>query len=355
MYPPGEKRFLIVNRIAIMALFAVILAGGVVRSSGSGMGCPDWPKCFNQYVPPTSASQLPEGYKEHYVSKRVAKNERFANMLDALGYTKLADRIRHDESILQPEDFNAVKTWTEYVNRVIGVLSGLALLGCALFSVTYLKSRKRIFFLSVVNLVAVGFQGWLGSIVVSTNLLAWIVTVHMLLALVILAISIYTYYQARILRNRMLLSIKNVKWAKGLAIIALLLTIVQITIGTEVREGVDAIASAMGYVNRGEWLSQVGSVFNTHRDMALLVLVINGALFFIIRSNYSPSGERFRYVTYTAALIVLQVISGIILSYWALPAVAQTVHLVLATLLFGAQFYLILILSRKRLYSRKLA
>ncbi|MXV49397.1 heme A synthase [Pedobacter sp. HMF7647] len=354
MYPSSEKRFLIVNMLAIISLFLVILAGGIVRSSGSGMGCPDWPKCFDRYVPPTSIEQLPEGYKERYVAKRVAKNNRFAKMLDMFGYRELAQRIRDDKSILEPEAFNAGKTWTEYVNRLVGALSGLFLIACLIFSVTYLKSRKRIFLLSFANLILVGFQGWLGSIVVSTNLLAWVVTVHMLLALLIIGISIYTFFQARMLRDRNLLASKPAKNVRVFAIAAFAVTIIQIILGSEVRESIDAIADSMGQFNRSEWVAKVGTVFNVHRDLALLVFILNSVTFFMIRGRYVLNGMQFRYASVIMLVLLLQIITGIVLAYLALPAVAQAIHIFLATLLFGAQLYLLLLLKRNKLY-RKLA
>lgn len=341
---PEKKRFQTINVATIVTLFVLILAGGVVRSTGSGMGCPDWPKCFDQYVPPTSVTQIPRDYKDKYVAKRLAKNLRFAHTLDVFGFTDLALRIRNDKSILLPEDFNAAKTWTEYINRLIGVLSGFLLLLTAAYSFAYFKDKKQIVWASIFNLILVGFQGWLGGIVVSTNLVAWIVTVHMLLALAILAISIYTYHAAVLNNNSDVVPSKPM--VRIMAVGALLLSVIQITIGTGVRERIDAISGRLQGQLRESWVNDAGQVFANHRDLAILVLFANVMLYALIRRGFNRHSVQQQIMSFNFLMIMLQIVSGVILSYGNLPPAAQAVHIVLASLVFGAQFYLVLNLYR---------
>ncbi|MBK1440859.1 COX15/CtaA family protein [Parapedobacter sp. ISTM3] len=346
MLPPAEKRFLWVNKITIISLFVLILAGGVVRSTGSGMGCPDWPKCFDRLVPPTAASQLPEGYEEKYIAGRQKKNERFAKMLERFGNKELAERIRNDESILQHEPFNAAKTWTEYINRLVGAITGFLLLLCAIFSFTFFKTKKSIFIWSVINVIAVGYQAWLGSIVVSTNLMPWIITVHMLLALVIVGISIYTYFKARSLRDKDLLINHTSGGIKVLAAFSLFLIIVQVAVGTGVREEIDLISASSSMPDRSEWLEQVGQVLDVHRSLAVVSAIVIVLLFFVVRSRFAPSSYQSKFTNLLLLLMVLQFVTAALLAYVDIPPFAQTAHLVLASLLFGNQYYLMLLLGK---------
>lgn len=346
MFPAAEKRFIRINRLSIFVLFLVIIAGGVVRSTGSGMGCPDWPKCFNRIIPPTDISQLPADYEAHFIEGRVKKNERFAKVIDALGWKELAYKIRTDQSILVHEEFNVAKTWTEYINRLVGVVAGFCLLFTAIFSFTYIRSKKAIFIWSVVNLFVVVFQAWLGSIVVSTNLTPWIITIHMLLAIVIVCISIYTYFIATVLRNKSILINHTASSVKLIALFSLLLLITQVVVGTGVREGIDHLGGVDNI--RSTYIERTGQIFEIHRWLAYGSLIFIVGLFFIIRTRFSGLTVQARYALISLILVAIQMLSGIVLYRFDVPAFAQTTHLVIGTLLFGAQFYLMLLLGKAK-------
>lgn len=335
----SKDRFRKINLINIFWLFILILAGGVVRSSGSGMGCPDWPKCFGGYIPPTDVSQLPKDYKQQYVNGRVAKNQQIAKSFDVLGYSELARRIRSDKSILIPEDFNVAKAWTEYINRLIGAVSGLLMLLTLVFSFSYLKENAFISVLCFLNLVFVAMEAWLGSIVVSTNLFPWLVTAHMLIALGILAASITAYYLAKVHGKKKII-IKPL--VHIVALLVLILSIVQIVFGSKVREKIDEVANHLQGGYRADWINDAGHIFLQHRSIAIIVLVGNVILYVLIRRAFNRHSIQQQLMSFTFLMIVLQIVVGVILEYCSLPPSTQAIHILLASVIFAAQFYLLL-------------
>ncbi|MFM7565707.1 MAG: COX15/CtaA family protein, partial [Flavobacteriales bacterium] len=189
-----STRFIRFQWLALISLFLVITAGSFVRITGSGMGCPDWPKCFGQWIPPTAEEQLPANYLSIFQEKRAKKAIKFCAFLRTLGMEETAQKIEKDPTLLREEPFNVARTYTEYINRLLGFIAGNVLLAGLIWSVLYYRKRWLIL-LSAISLVLIAIEAWFGSIVVATNLVPWTITVHLFLALVILLIQLYLIHR----------------------------------------------------------------------------------------------------------------------------------------------------------------
>lgn len=155
-------------KITLVLVYLVIVAGAVVRMTGSGMGCPDWPKCFGYYIPPTDVEQLlwkpNHDYKKGQIiivdeTLKVA----IQNFHSSTAYNteNWRNYTKHDYAI-----FNPTHTWVEYINRLFGALSGFATLLLAFASLKYIRKKPWLTALSFFLVFAMGFQAWLGATVV---------------------------------------------------------------------------------------------------------------------------------------------------------------------------------------------
>lgn len=345
MHPATKKTINSYRRlsgITVVAVYFLILVGGIVRSTGSGMGCPDWPKCFGSIVPPTSVDQLPSNYQEIYLKKRIAKNERFVATLSKFGFSETAKELANDKSIQVEEEFNATKTWIEYINRLVGVVIGLLILVTLVKSLLLWSQDKWIPLTAFLALFLVLFTGWIGSIVVSTNLLAWMITIHMLLALALVAVLLYSHHRATSLlaeQNAFNVMPRRVLWV---LLCATFLMLIQVVLGTQVREGIDRISFVMGNLLREEWVSKVGLIFLIHRSFSLVLLGVH-FLYFVWVFKFSSRNNLFNsWNQVLLALLVVEIASGMGMAYFGLPAYLQPVHLLFGALILGVQFILVL-------------
>jgi cytochrome c oxidase assembly protein subunit 15 len=320
-----SKIYLRTHWVSLVVIFLVVIAGSVVRITGSGMGCPDWPKCFGQWVPPTDETQLPDDAEEKFKEKRVEKAEKFARYLTFFGLDNTAEKLKADPLLSQEEEFNVAKTWTEYVNRLFGFLAGNIVM--LLFFWTFLRYRKqrKILLMTFVNLILMGFQGWFGSIVVASNLVPWTITIHLFIALVILFIQIWLIYKISPKQSKKLLVSSKMKW---LIIISWFIVFGQLFLGTQVRESIDEL-TRQGYA-RADWSEQLGVIFFIHRSFSWLVLILLGWLYWMNK-------QQSKHFLFTTAFIVLaiELLSGVCLAYLDLPGFVQVSHLLFACGIFA--------------------
>ena len=311
MNEAATLRFRRLGMLTICAVYFVILVGGIVRASGAGMGCPDWPTCFGQWIPPTSEVQLPSNYHEIYAQR---------------GY--------------ENTEFNPIKTWTEYTNRLVGVMIGFLIFLTAWSSRIYLKSDKPVFYLAVIAFLLVGFQGWLGSTVVASNLNPLKITIHMVVALIIVALLIYTITRSQ--RDSFApidLSVLPAKF-KTVLLVVMGMSLLQIAMGTQVREAVDFISHEHAYIDRQFWREDFPIIFYVHRSFSSLILFTNAWLVWRLWQNVARNHPLVKAGFLLFGLIVTAILAGVSLDRLGMPPVAQPIHLLMANLILGTQFFM---------------
>lgn len=323
--------------ISIVIVYLVILAGGIVRMTGSGMGCPDWPKCFGFLIPPTERSQLEWKSNSEYNKNQIViinetlfyANDKFKSK-NKFEMSNWSEYTKHDYS-----KFNVYHTWIEYINRLIGAIAGLSVLILFVNSLKFLKTKKIITGLSFLALIAIIFQAWLGKMVVDSNLMANTITVHMLMAIVllfilfsILAISNPSKKRVRISRN---ISI--------LVLISIVLLLIQIITGTEVRKFIDIKMELLNYTEKERWLENITSSFSFHRSFSWAIIIVNSLIYFYARK----SGLKLKIIHIVNSLIFFQISSGIIMYYFHFPFSSQPIHLLISTMIISIQFYFLLL------------
>ena len=286
--------------------YLLILVGGLVRASGAGMGCPDWPKCFGLWVPPMRADQLPAAF--------------------------------------DPARFNAALTWTEYSNRLLGMTTGMLIFATLVAALVQHRRSPRILWPVAAAFLGVGFQGWLGGRVVAHNLAPWVVTVHLLVALVIVSLLLYATAQAFFAAEALAESRSVDRVTSAGASVLIALSLVQVALGTQVRGAIDAHAAVLGLPRSG-LLASVGWPDMAHRNVALAVFVMAAWLLWRIGSTASPAPVR-RAAIAVVALAAAQIAAGLTLAYLALPRPVQVAHLSIASLLLGAETLLALVARR---------
>jgi cytochrome c oxidase assembly protein subunit 15 len=284
--------------------YFLIFVGGLVRASGAGLGCPDWPRCFGSWIPPSSAAELPAAF-------------------DAA-------------------QFNQTLMWTEYLNRVLGVIVGLLIFATLVSAIRHHRHVPRILWPTVAAFLLVGFQGWLGGVVVEAELAPWIVTVHLLVALVIVSLLLYVTVYALFASGAAYPLHGRARRPLAWSVFALILiTLGQVALGAQVRGGVDHALD--GGTPRAQALAEVGAFDAWHREGALIVLAVTVAVIGLVWNRHSHERALMRSASVVIVLAGLQILLGALMAYVSLTPAAQVAHLTGSSLLLGAETVLLLL------------
>lgn len=292
----------------VIATLLLILVGGLVRAAGAGLGCPDWPQCFGMWIPPTNAADLPSQYNASL--------------------------------------FNPVHTWLEYVNRLIGVLIGFLIALTFLFSFRYRKTDPVVTVSSGIAFFLVLVQGWLGGQVVKSGLSAGMITVHMMLAMIIINTLLFSSFRAMNDQLSTLLKPKTKKMLLKVSGAILFVTLIQLVLGTQVRETVDMAKNVLS-LPRENWIDTSDLLYIVHRSFSWLVVILSVGLLYLNKKREAPG--RMVKLGYTIfGLIVLQMLLGLGMERLDIPGTLQLLHLVSVSILICIEFLFMLIVGFSR-------
>ena len=288
------NKFRSFSYITILFTYLLIFIGGLVRVSGAGMGCPDWPKCFDRWIPPTNVDQLPDH--------------------------------------IDPALFNIVLAWIEYCNRLFGAFVGLLIIITMFLALKHHYSNLKIKFAVISAFILTLVQGWLGSVLVHTVLNPITITLHLIFALIIVLLLIYgsqTSYYLQFPNSE-----KQSNYRSGLKthfLFLLGILIIEIILGTEIRGGLEMIRKENPIVDSQFLLDMLGPFKYAHTIFGILIALISSYLWYHLTiQEKKPSGLIKVTSTLIVFLVYSQIFLGEILVFFDVIPVSYT-HLTLPT------------------------
>ena len=304
----------------------LFVIGGLVRSTGSGMGCPDWPKCFGQYVPPLSENELPDNYEEYYKKQRVTKTKRFTQLLQLFGFSDKANQIQQATQLNESHKFNVVKAYVEYINRLWGALTGLIVFICTILSFYYLNKNLRIFIFTLLGFLAVFFNALLGAVVVNSNLIGGIVTAHFIAAFA----SISFFMIARRLSSKSITINYPGSW---ISISLMIFATIQVIVGAFVRESFDL---NIGNMNLDQTVESLYPNLYYHGIIGVIIMSLS-----ILQLIKVPRHEKInKYFKLLVICSVAQIIIGPLSLNESFIEISKLFHISFGAGIYVLQFYI---------------
>jgi heme A synthase len=266
------------RRLAFLtALFAYlqIALGGVVRVTGSGLGCPDWPLCHGRPYPAADVHSI-----------------------------------------------------IEYSHRTVGSITGLLVVVTVLYSLMFLKRRPLVTGLAFASLAAIAAEGAVGGVVVVHELAPWLVLVHLGLAMIILGLLIAVAVMSLPESSGV-----GLGRFRGLAALGAAATYVLLLTGsTVVASGADESCHSWPLCGGGLVPDFAGANAYTmlHRGAVLLIGVL--IVYVLVSALREPSLVWIAVATLVVFALQVAVGAGAALSNWAL---FNGLHVAIATLVWS--------------------
>lgn len=283
------KSFRAAVRLLLGATIGLVVIGVIVRATDSGMGCPDWPLCYGQLIPPTTDSG----------------------------------------------DIIAYKAWLEWIHRAIAAVIGLIVLSVVFIALRNLKDRRSLQGASIALLALVLFQAWLGRQTVLESNSGQSVTAHLASAMAFVGLQVWVL--ARSGYDETLAGIRRASGSVVAPLIAAGAIYALLLFGSNVT-GTDTGLLYPDWPLMGGTLfppiTELSTPMIVHRyATAIVALILISAIWIVRREKGSPMLVR-QLLTYGAVVFAVQCVIGAIQIFTKLAPWTQTLHVALATVIW---------------------
>ncbi|MFT4175945.1 MAG: COX15/CtaA family protein [Luteolibacter sp.] len=315
------QRFQKLATAALISVLFLMFVGAVVRVTGAGMGCPDWPTCWGCWIPPTTVEEV--DFDKLPIERFKAKAERMGRDPETISVESLK------------REFNPRHVWTEYFNRLSSLPVGFFSL--ATFIAAFWQRRKRplVFWMAFASLFIVLLNAWMGAKVVYSGLKPGVLTTHLALAMGLLGLLVYCANRGTDTPWRMKMADGKRTLARRVVFVFLLTIVAEGILGSQIREITDELAKSHINAPRAEWLAELEHtwVYIAHRSFSWAVLGVAVWAYQVSRRHRAGGPT---VVEKTALGIVLaQMVLGLIMAQVHIYAWVQVVHVGLAAVLLA--------------------
>jgi len=273
--------------VSTILSYLLIFVGGLVRVSGSGMGCPDWPRCFGRWIPPTNVEQIP--------------------------------------SYIDPTAFNIVLAWIEYGNRSLGVLVGFSIIILNIIAIYCFRKEAKLFISAILSLILVLANGALGAIVVSSVLNPFLVSLHMILALMLVSVLSYACIESyKLIHVEKFKNLEGNKTLSNSLILFWILIFVEILLGTGIRTNLELVSIENPLLSKGELLNALDSYKYFHSFLGFTLLFLSIYIYAKLKNN-SLYIVKFLGI-FILGMIIVQIFLGEMMVFFELPQLTRLFH-----------------------------
>ena len=336
--------------LSFIFTYSLIFIGGLVRVSGSGMGCPDWPTCFGKLIPPTHINEITwNSHIEYEVGDMIVKNDTLwvsdynFTSLESFGRENWHPYEKHNYAI-----FNARHTWTEYLNRLFGATTGIIITITLLISFFHRKQFKDIYIANFASFLLTGFEGWLGAMVVASHLEPIIISLHMFFALVIVSLQMYALIKLKLYLNPKLVDGTYSHQLPTYLIILWVATIVEILLGTHMREGIEMLVKSFPGQSDMFLMNTLGAFKYIHTVLGIILVSITAIIWNKVMMHSQPHWVVIILTRILVGIFIFQIVMGELMVFGTFSPSFRLLHMWGASISISIIMGLYMIINRSQ-------